>query len=221
MSSRAMRASWVVGTTLILLGILFLLAEIFRFDFWRYFWPFIVIGVGALFFAGMVSGGRSAAGLAIPGSIVTMIGLILLFQNITHYWATWSYAWTLIVVAVGIGLAITGRYGRQDGIYRGGLRLITIGLIMFLAFGAFFEVVINISGGRWARIIWAVLLVGLGVLLLFTQGGLLRRPREEQSVPPHEIGPSPWPAVEPGPPSVSPEQPGEPDVSPPPEAPSS
>lgn len=51
----------------------------------------------------------SLSGLCIPGSIVTILGLLLLLmiQNSFDLWSTWAYAWTLVVlVGTGAGLAI-------------------------------------------------------------------------------------------------------------------
>ena len=94
----------VGGSILIGLGVLFLLAQFFNFMAWQFLWPFIVIGAGGLFFVGMLAGGKSAAGLAIPGAIISVVGLMLLYQNLTGHWASWSYGWTIILVAVGLGI---------------------------------------------------------------------------------------------------------------------
>ncbi|MBM3124914.1 MAG: hypothetical protein FJZ87_07530, partial [Chloroflexi bacterium] len=101
--------SLVGGALLILFGGLALLAQLFRgFDFWDAFWPFIVIGVGLMFFVGMVAGGKSTGGLAVPGSIITVIGLMLFVQNLTDHWESWAYGWAVIVMAVGLGIFIMG-----------------------------------------------------------------------------------------------------------------
>ncbi len=59
----------------------------------------------------MFLGGKQVSGLAIPGSIITGIGLLLLFQNLTSYWESWSYGWTLIIIFVGAGIYLAGLYG--------------------------------------------------------------------------------------------------------------
>ena len=56
----------------------------------------------------MFAGGKQAAGFAIPGTIVSGVGLVLLFQNITQHWESMSYFWTLIILFVGIGIYIMG-----------------------------------------------------------------------------------------------------------------
>ena len=98
-----------IGLGLIALGVLFLLGAVFQINVWGALWPFFIIVPGLLFFVAMVSIGKPGAPLAVPGSIVTTVGLILFFQNVTGLWATWAYAWALIFpTAVGIGVAIAG-----------------------------------------------------------------------------------------------------------------
>ena len=47
----------VGGVLLILFGLAALTTQIFRgTDFWSAFWPFIIVGVVAVFFVGMVAG---------------------------------------------------------------------------------------------------------------------------------------------------------------------
>ncbi|MGE5249109.1 MAG: LiaF transmembrane domain-containing protein [Bacteroidota bacterium] len=162
------------GATLIGIGLLVLIGQLFRgFGFWEMIWPFFVIGAGALFFVGMFAAGRSAAGLAIPGSIITMIGLILLLQNLTSHWESWSYAWALILVSVGIGIFIMGWYAENASQRESGIRLMKLGGILFLIFGGFFEMLFN--SFRFSEYILPVVLILLGAYLLLARTGLLRR----------------------------------------------
>ena len=78
--------SLIAGLMLVLFGGLALASQFFGpSDFWGHYWPLIVIGIGALFFMGMFAWGRSASGLAIPGSIVSAVGLMLMIQDLTNY----------------------------------------------------------------------------------------------------------------------------------------
>lgn len=157
------------GILLIALGALFLLAQFGQLG--AYLWPMFVIapGVGLLVWAFM--GGKDAAGLAVPGSIVTMVGTILLIQALTGRFDTWAYAWGLIVAAVGVGGWLYGTLADKEKEVRDGLRTATIGLVMFAAFGVFFEFVIGIGGGPSRVGTWLVplLLIGSGVYLLYAK----------------------------------------------------
>jgi len=165
-----------LGILLLAWGVVFLLGQFIGRSFWSYFWPFFIILTGAAFFVGMRAGGQRLSGLAIPGSTISMVGLILLVQNTFSQWQTWSYAWALIIVSVGIGLVIHGTYGNQERARRAGQYLIRLGLIIFLAFGVFFELLFFLLGQRHASaIFWSVALIAVGVYIIFARGGGLFR----------------------------------------------
>jgi hypothetical protein len=168
------------------LGVLFLLEQFLRIDIWAFAWPFIIIAFGGLFFVGMVTGGKSAGGLAIPGSIISMIGLILLYQNTSGYWETWAYAWTLIITAVGIGMFIMGVWSGQEGARRAGVSVAGVGVVLFLVFGAFFELGASFLGlRRTSGLLWPLMLIAAGLYLLISRSGLFRRrtPTQPSSTP--------------------------------------
>ena len=107
--------SMVLGILLIAAGVLFLAARVGNFDLGQYGWPLFVIVPGiALIALGVTS--RQVSGLVIPGSIVTVTGLILAVQNALDLWATWSYAWALIFPgAIGLGTVILGSAAETVG----------------------------------------------------------------------------------------------------------
>jgi hypothetical protein len=169
MSSQRNAGTLIVGALLIGVGLLALAGQVFSgLPFWSAFWPFIVIGVGAMFFVGMFAGGKSVSGLAIPATIITVIGLILFYQNLTGHWETWSYGWTVILMSVGLGIFIMGVYGGDEEQRKSGLGVIRIGLILFILFGGFFELIFS-AGERFGlrQIIFPVALSLLGLYLIF------------------------------------------------------
>ena len=113
-TNRSNVGALVGGAIMIAFGLLALAGQIFRTVDWGFLWPFTVIGFGALFFVAMFAGGKGSAAFAIPGSIIGGIGLMLLFQNITHHWESMSYFWTLIIMFVGAGIYIMGWYGGDE-----------------------------------------------------------------------------------------------------------
>lgn len=156
------RSSIVAGIILILVGLFFLLMPVFpnisgAINIGDH-WPLIIVAVGGLF---MFSALLGAPGLAIPGAIIAGIGGLLYYQNVNNAWETWAYAWTLIPGFVGIGIIIARALEGEtkEGLRSGGT-LIFISLIMFLAFGAF------LGRGIDFGVLWAVLLIGLGLRLL-------------------------------------------------------
>jgi len=163
----------VVGTLLITFGLLALAGQFFSgLHFWSTFWPFIIIGLGAMFFVGMFAGGKSVSGLAIPASIITVIGLILFYQNLTGHWESWSYGWTVILISVGLGIFIMGAYGGDEGQRKSGLGVMRIGLILFVLFGGFFELIFS-AGARFGlrQMAFPVALILLGLYLIFNRLG--------------------------------------------------
>lgn len=158
------------GLGLIGLGVLFLLAQVFRINIWNILWPFFIIIPGLLFFVAMVAVGRTGSPLAVPGAIVTMVGVLLLYGAATGHWASWAYAWALVFpTSVGIGIAIAGLWGNDPKAVRAGATTTLVGLAIFLAFGLFFELLLNISGfrsGIVGRVVLPLLLVGTGALVL-------------------------------------------------------
>jgi hypothetical protein len=188
----------VGGAILIGLGILFLLAQFFNAMAWQFLWPFVVIGAGGLFFVGMFAGGKSAAGLAIPGSIISVIGLMLLVQNLTAHWASWSYGWTVIVMSVGLGLWIMGRWADNAHQRQSGLRVLQIGFVLFVIFGAFFEMVLSGFGGLTLRqTVFPVLLILVGVYMIARRTGLWPWPSTAQPTIPNPDTPATPPAEPP------------------------
>jgi hypothetical protein len=173
--------SLTIGALLIAAGILIFAGQFFSWLNWNGMWPFIIIGAGAAFFAGMFLAGKTAGGLAVPGSILTTIGLILLVQNITGWWETWSYAWALIVASVGLGIFINGVYGGLPNRQESGRKLMRTGLVLFLAFGILFEFffsLINVSDS--GKIILSFALFAFGVyLLIYRAIGILRNPEKQ------------------------------------------
>ena len=175
MSSQRNAGSLVGGSLLIIFGALALLGQIFRgYNFWNTFWPFFIIGFGLLFFVGMFAGGRSVSGLAIPGTIITTIGLMLFYQNLSNYWESWSYGWTVILMSVGLGIFIMGVWGQNASQRAAGLLVLRIGVIMFIIFGAFFELIFS-SGMPFGlrSIIFPAALILLGLYLIVARSGLL------------------------------------------------
>jgi hypothetical protein len=170
-----------LGGLLLLLGIVVLLGQALELDLGRVGWPFFVIVPGlGLLGLGLAATGRMGEVLATVGGVVTMAGLVLLVQNATDRFDTWAYAWALVVlVGAGIGRWLVGVVrGRGDLAASGGW-LIAAGLVAFVAFAVFFEVVIGIGGrpvGSASRYGLAALLILAGLVLLGRRLLTARRP---------------------------------------------
>jgi len=151
------------------LGVVFLLQQAVGFDLGRYGWPIFVILPGLALLAAFVLGPRSAAGLAVPGCVVTTLGLMLAIQNAFDLWTTWAYSWALIVAAVGIGLTLQGERLAQRRVIRTGVYLFEGGLLAFAVFATFFELILDLSQfavGQVRGIVGPAVLILAGLYLL-------------------------------------------------------
>jgi uncharacterized membrane protein YfcA len=103
--------------------------------------------------------------------------LILLFQNITHHWESMSYFWTLIIMFVGTGIYIMGWYSDDANHKQSGLRVMKIGLILFVIFGVFFEIIFS----SFSNILFPLLLIAMGAYLVLNRSGLLSGKKNNNS----------------------------------------
>lgn len=165
---RLVNSSPVLGGILIVLGILLLLVNVLDINLGRFGWPFFIIVPGILLFVfALAMEEQIGKLLAIVGSIVTMAGLLLLYQNTTDHWESWAYAWALVCPAsIGFGQIIYGSLKSQEDMIKTGTRLAIIGIAIFLIGVIFFELVIGISGFGLGHFVWPLLLIGLGLSLI-------------------------------------------------------
>jgi hypothetical protein len=158
------------GALLVALGLLLLAQQLFGFTR-NGAWPFYIIAVGLAFFAGAIVGGPAAGPLAIPGAVISTVGLILLYQSTFDRYQTWAYAWSLLVVAGGVGLLLDAAWRNQPERAQVGRAMIGVGVALFVVGFVFFELALNFSG--WTN----QLPSGLGAFLLLRRSGAGAPPR--------------------------------------------
>ncbi|MDQ6883310.1 MAG: hypothetical protein M3077_03575 [Candidatus Dormibacteraeota bacterium] len=162
--------SKILGGVLIVVGAVLLLGRITSIDLGHYGWPLFVIVPGILILL-LSSSNRGALGegLAITGSMLTVIGLILLYQNATGRFESWAYAWALVFPgSAGAGMVLYGRRAGRQGNVRVGLRLGLVAVVLFLVGAVFFELVLGIGGFRlpWSGVLLPLVVIVAGVALL-------------------------------------------------------
>jgi hypothetical protein len=112
---------------------------------------------------------RAGLGLAIPGTIIAVVGAILWVQEASGLYATWAYAWALVApTAPGLAMLIYGLARGDHDLAADGFRTFLVGIGLFLGFALLFEGVIGISGHHIANLdeVLPYILVGFGVLLV-------------------------------------------------------
>ena len=170
-SRRPRRQSTVLGGLLVLVGAILLAGQFVRVDVGHYGWPLFIIAPGiVILFLALTARGAVGEGLAILGSIITVSGLILLYQNATDHFESWAYAWALVFPgAIGVGMSLYGWRAGRPGNLRTGARLAGIGLVVFLVGAAFFEGVIGIGGyhlDHTAGVAVGAIIIALGAVIL-------------------------------------------------------
>jgi hypothetical protein len=165
----------VLGGLLIVVGLVFFLGQWLDVDWGAATWPFYVIVPGlALLALGLTQ--RDGSGLTVAGSIVAMVGLVLLYQNASDHWESWAYAWALVGPGgSGLGMLLYGTRSGNFKMARDGFWQVLVAIGLFLAGFIFFEGIIGISGGRLPLPEWLLpaAVIGIGVLVLlrgFTSG---------------------------------------------------
>jgi hypothetical protein len=157
-----------LGVVLVVVGLFYLIVQLFGIDLSSFGWPLFVIIPGlTLLIVGFVSLGTGAA---IPGGILTMVGLVLAYQNSTGNWASWAYLWPLVAPGgVGLGLFLQGLRERNAGLIKQGRSLIFIGALIFMIGFVFFESILNLSGMGDVLVVRAALpalFIVIGLMLL-------------------------------------------------------
>jgi hypothetical protein len=114
--------------------------------------------------------------LAIPGCVITTVGLILAIQNTFDLWQTWAYAWALVPASVGLGLRLQSERLGQPRAMQVGTHLFEGFLVAFGVLFVFFELVLNLSNftsGVLRTMVGPAVLILAGIYLL-----MRHRPRE-------------------------------------------
>lgn len=156
----------IAGYVLIGLGVLFLLLQITGASVFGTLWPLIVMLPGLAFLYGALTGGAKESGMAIPGSIITGIGGILMFQNLTGHWESWAYAWALIPLFLGLGLTFVGQRKNEPKTIQTGQGFVRWSGLGFIVLAAMFELMIFGGGGFLSNLLVPALLIGGGFLML-------------------------------------------------------
>ncbi|MEP6752852.1 MAG: hypothetical protein ABI959_08920 [Candidatus Dormiibacterota bacterium] len=161
-------AGIALGVVLVVVGLFYFLVQVANVDLSSFGWPLFVIIPGVtLLIVGIVSLGTGAA---IPGGILTMVGLILAYQNSTGHWTSWAYAWALVAPGgVGLGLFLEGLRERNANLVRQGRSLMGIAALIFIVGFVFFESILDISGINDEPVVKAALpalFIIIGILLL-------------------------------------------------------
>ncbi len=157
--------SKLIGALLVGVGAIVLLTQFFG-GTAHYLWPFFIIVPGLVLVAVAMSAGDTVTRLAIPGTTIAGIGLILFFQNLFNYYQSWAYVWALIPAFVAFGMHLSTE-PNPDGEAASPSHLMTWSLTVFVVLAAVFELFIFDGGVFAARIVLPLGLILIGAAFLF------------------------------------------------------
>jgi hypothetical protein len=170
-------AGLVIGIILVVVGAVILAGRLTDITLGAAAWPLWIIVPGiAMILGSFAIPPRGGLGLAIPGGILTMVGVVLAFQAQTGLYETWAYAWALVAPGgVGLGMLLYGLARRDGELARDGLRTTLVGLGLFVGFGLFFEGVLGLSGQPFSNarevLPYAAIVLGVVLVLVAFVGG--------------------------------------------------
>ncbi len=165
------RGTLYVGILLIASGILFmftqaagiLLSPIGIHFGWRQMWPFTILYVGFAFWLPIVlwwDRRQKIAGLIVPATIITVNGLLLLYQNLTGNWRSWAYLWTCEPLSIGLSLwALYHLCSRPRGLLTAAAIICGISMFFLVIFATAFGGIMSILGPAM------LILVGIIIML--------------------------------------------------------
>ncbi len=152
----------IAGVTLVAVGAISLLGNIFfSTQAWR-IWPIVIVLAGL----GLTTPGffglsrRGLGSFFIPGIPVLTTGGILLYASLTKNWGIWAEAWPLEILALALGFALSAVFMRVAALAIPAFIIGLNGLLLgFCAITGLWQ--------AWA-ILWPIepLSVGLGLLVL-------------------------------------------------------
>ena len=133
---------YILGIALIVIGILGIVDKIFNIRLFTMetLWPIFLLVLGLSFEVAYFAN-RKSPGMLVPGGILTTLGLLFLFEEITR-WRFSAYTWPIYTLAVAIG--------------------------SFVTFGAFFSMIFgNVFHWMNRSLVFPIILVAIGLYMVF------------------------------------------------------
>lgn len=155
------RSNIMWGSFLIMVGVLFLVSRYYDLEILRpdNFWPLFILIPGLIFEFGYFASMKDP-GLLVPGGILTTIGTLFLFENMTG-WRFAGYTWPVYPFSVAVGLFQLYIFGgREKGLLipvfiLGGVSIVSFCSMMFAWFN--FSLILPI----------AMIILGLYIILSY------------------------------------------------------
>lgn len=158
--------NYSLGVILIVVGVFGILNRVFHINLlsMRFWWPIFVLIPGLCFELGYFSTRRNP-GLLVPGGILTTIGVLFFFQNVT-FWRFSAYTWPIYLIAVAVGLFQLYWFGGREKAL-----LIPVGILTVLASISLVSILVG-SVFLWLRrsVLIPILILAVGLYIMFKKG---------------------------------------------------
>lgn len=160
----------IAGMILIGIGTILLALNIFFGRSLNVALPLVFMMLGGMFFVLAAAAGQKLAWasiLNIPGSLLLVLGLIILLNILTQDWNSWAYAWLLLVAGLGAGLVLANRRQSWPPVVNlAGWGMVAVGVTLFALFGI-------IAGGLFIQVMAPIFLILGGLALHWLHPGPL------------------------------------------------
>jgi peptidoglycan/LPS O-acetylase OafA/YrhL len=173
------KTSNTIGIVLVVAGLIAALSQKIGFGIGLGFlgidqisWPLFIIVPGLILLMMSLSSKNGNTAITVVGTMATITGLLLAYQNTFHHYESWAYGWALVSpLGLGLGQILHGRSHDNPALIETGRRMVAIGAALFVAGAVFFELIINISGRGISHFFssdyaFSTILIGAGVVFL-------------------------------------------------------
>lgn len=154
------------GFFFIIIGVLLLISKIFNIQLFSMhrLWPIFVLILGLSFEVTFFST-RTKPGLLVPGGILTTLGFLFLFENMTN-WHFAGHTWPIYPLAVAIGLGELYIFGDRRR------ELLIPVVVLCLVSGISFMSMLFGDVYKWINysLLLPAILVIIGLVLIFGKG---------------------------------------------------
>ena len=163
--------SIITGAVFIIIGVFLLMQKLGMIDVeWYEFYPFLLLGVGAILFLKAAIGQTNNAFWATGFTTVGLFFLLRTFDIIEDLW--FVDVWPVILIALGLGFIVLYAFRPNEwGLIIPGVFLAFVGILLFLD-----QMDLNWWYSKYvARNFWPVLLVVIGTAMIVAS--LTRKPK--------------------------------------------
>lgn len=158
-----LKNNFILGFIFIFIGILLILNKILALNFFyvNSYWPLFILIPGLILEASFFLT-KKTPGTLVPGGILTILGLLFLFENFTN-WTYSQYTWPIYPLALALGLFQLYYFGSKQKII-----LLPVAILASISIISFGSMLINgIISYMDISLLIPIILIIIGAFVLF------------------------------------------------------